>query len=220
MKQFLLFIYILFSTAVFSQQNKLDIGFIGGPNASYLRASASNSKIYPKIGFYAGLSAQYNFNKYCALHTEIAFEKKGCSERATFLDANGNIIGDPKFAFQYNCLTIPVLFRVSFGKKVKFFLNAGPYVSYLVNAEYKNIFGYNNPDGNYNETSYLHKMDAGITHGLGILIPVHDKLYASCELRDNFGVVGLFKSTPYYSNSQSYNYSLGLLFGLTYKFGK
>jgi len=220
MKQLLLFICLLFSITVFSQQNKFDLGIIGGPSITYLRSSAKNSKISPNIGFYAGVSAQYNFNKYCALHTEMAFERKGDATKVTLTDINGNVIGTPKFTFQYNCLTLPVLFRASFGEKVKFFLNAGPYVSYLLKAEYKNILGYNSSDGNnFNETSYLHKIDVGITQGLGIIIPVQNKLYLSCELRDNLGIVGLFKSTNY-SNGQSYNHSLALLFGLNYKFGK
>jgi hypothetical protein len=218
MKQSLLFIIcLLFSITVFSQQNKFDMGIIGGPNVSYLNSSVKNSKMYPKAGFYAGLSAQYNFNKYCAIHTEIAFDRKGSAEKVTFTDIYGNTIGTPKVTFQYNSLTLPILFRASFGEKVKFFLNAGPYVSYLLKAESKIPLSY--VDGTINETSDLHKIDAGITHGLGIIVPVKNKLYLSCELRDNWGVVGLFKSTNN-SNGQSYNHSLALLFGLTYKFGQ
>jgi opacity protein-like surface antigen len=219
MKNTFLFIFLLFSISAFSQQNKWDIGIIGGPGMTSIRKNY-DYKSNPNIAFYTGLSAQYNFNKHFAIHTELAFDRKGTKADITFTDVNGDVTGTGKVINQFNYLTLPILFRASVGNKVKYFLQAGPSLSYLFNATIKYSSTIDDPRYNLkiNRTSNTTRMDVGMSVGLGAQIPVNEKFAISCELRGNYGFVDLYNRNS--SNVNELNESVNFLVGLNYKLGK
>ena len=219
MKKTIVFIFLLFSISAFSQQNKWDVGIVGGPGITALAMNYAY-KPDPNIGFYTGLSGQYNFNEHFAIHTELAFDRKGTKVDLTFSDRNGNETGTGKQINQFNYLTLPILFRASIGNKVKYFLQAGPYLSYLLNETSKYSSSIDNPRYNLkiNGTSHTTPMDFGISAGLGALIPVKEKFAISCELRGNYGLVDLYNRHS--SNVNELNESLNFLVGVTYRLGK
>ncbi|HSY62384.1 MAG TPA: porin family protein [Cytophaga sp.] len=218
MKNTIVFFSLLFSISAFSQQNKWGVGIVGGPGITGLRSEWY--KPSPTLGFYTGLSAQYNFNNYFALHTELAFDRKGTSDKFSLTDSYGNAVGTAKITNQLNYLTMPVLFRASIGKKVKYFLQAGPYLSYLLNQTIKTVS--TTDEFHYipriNGTSHLPTMDFGMSAGLGILVPVKEKFSVSCELRGNYGLVNLLSKGS--GNIKEFNETLNMLLGITYKIGK
>lgn len=218
MKKTIVFIFLLFSISVFAQQNKWDVGIVGGPGITALTTNYAY-KPDPNIGFYTGLSGQYNFNAHFAIHTELAFDRKGTKVDITFSDRNGNKTGTGKQVNQFNYLTLPILFRATIGNKVKYFLQAGSYVSYLLNATFKNSSSIDDPrlNLNINETSHTTPMDFGMSAGLGVLIPVKEKFAISCELRGNYGFVDVFNRHS--SNVYELNESLNFLVGVSYKLG-
>jgi len=221
-KNTIVFIFLLLSISAFSQQNKWDIGIVGGPGITALRMKNwPVSPPSPTIGFYTGLSGQYNFNEHFAIHTELAFDRKGTSDKLTFTDVNGNIHGTGKAVNQLNYLTLPLLFRASVGNKVKYFLQAGPYLSYLLNQTSKYSISLEEPRYNFhiNGTAYMPSMDFGIVTGIGLLVPVKEKFSISCELRGNYGLVNL-TNTSNNSTIKRYNESLNFLVGIAYKLGE
>ncbi|WP_018342625.1 porin family protein [Cytophaga aurantiaca] len=218
MKKSIVFIFLLFSISAFSQQNKWYVGIVGGAGVTKIRTNFSY-KPNPNIGFYTGLSGQYNFSKHFAIHTELAFDRKGTKDNFTFSDINGNIIGPGKAINQLNYLTLPMLFRASIGNKVTYFLQAGPYLSYLLNQTSKYSSNIDDPQYNFkiNGTSYISRMDFGMSAGLGAVIPVKEKFSVSCELRGNYGLIKLSNNNS--ATIKSYNESLNFLVGISYKIG-
>lgn len=218
MKNTIVFFSLLFSISAFSQQNKWNVGIIGGAGVTALGGNY-NKKPDPNIGFYTGLSGQYNFNEHFAIHTELAFDRKGTSNKITYTDPSGNDVGTGKAINQLNYLTLPILFRASIGTKVKYFLQAGPYLSYLLNDTRKFSSGTDDPRYNFkvNVTSHTTQMDFGMSAGLGAVIPVKEKLAISFELRGNYGLVDLYNRRS--SNVNELNQSLNFLIGINYKLG-
>jgi hypothetical protein len=200
---------------VFGQQNKIDLGVEGGPSITFQRGNEILST-YNKlnIGFSCGLFFQYNFPKIFSLRANIAFERKGSSMSFSTIDTNG-ISTVIKGHSNFNYLTIPVLFHTTFGNKVKYFINVGTYIGYLISQSYiykNNLFP---PD---NSTSQYKPFDFGISGGLGFIIPVKDKFAISCELRNNLGLLNIAKGEIYNDGSIKTN-STNLLIGITYKIG-
>lgn len=222
MKKTIVFIFLLFSISAFSQQNKWNVGIVGGPSITALRMV--NSKLEPPTptaGFYFGISGRYNFTKNFSIHTELAFDRKGAVNNTTFTDASGNVLSTSKLATQFNYLTLPLLLRASVGSKVEYFLQAGPCVSYLLNQTYKysNTSVDQNAVHKSNGTMFRPDIDFGISAGLGIVVPVKEKITISFELRENYGLIDLTKNNSN-SNIKSYNESLSFLVGIVYKLGK
>lgn len=219
MKNTIVFIFFLFSISAFSQQNKWNVGIVGGSGITTIRHT--NSRWYkpsPTIGFYTGLSAQYNLNQHFAIHTELAFDRKGTSDKATLTDQSGNIVGTGKITNQFNYLTLPILFRASVGNKVKYFIQTGPYLSYLLNQTMKYS---SKEESSFNDsrnyTSQTPILDFGMSAGLGVAIPIKEKLAVSCELRGNYGFVDLNSKGS--ANTKALNESLNFLVGISYKIG-
>ena len=217
MKNTSVFIFLLLSISAFSQQNKWNLGIVGGPSITALRIVNYKMKTpTPTAGFYVGLSGRYNFTENLSIHTELAFDRKGAVNNSTFTDASGNLLATSKLKTQFNYLTLPVFFRASVGSKVKYFLQTGPYLSYLLNQTYKD--SYSSDDQNTihksNGTKFRPHMDFGISAGLGFVIPVKERFEISGELRGNYGFINLFSNN---SNVKQMNESLNLLIGISYK---
>ena len=204
-------------TIVRGQKNKFDVGVEGSPSLTFIRYYFPfPEKIFPIIGFSGGFFLQYNFPKTFSLRTNIDFEKKGTIDKVTLSDVSGNSV-NTSFHFNFDYLVMPVLFRATFGKKINYFINAGPYVGYLINQTFK--YNYLNKTNITNYTNSYNRFDAGITTGLGISIPVKEKILISCEIRNNIGLSNLVKDpTDSYPNKIKTN-STNLLIGFTYKLG-
>ena len=217
MKNTIVFFSLLFSISAFSQQNKWDVGIVGGPGITALRMV--NYKLEsptPTAGFYFGISGRYIFTKNISIHTELAFDRKGAVNNTTFTDASGDVLSTSKLVTQFNYLTLPLLLRASVGSKIEYFLQAGPYLSYLLNQTYK----YSNTSFNQNAvhksngTTFRPDMDFGISAGLGLVVPVKERFAISGELRGNYGFINLISNN---SNVKQTNESLNLLIGISYK---
>lgn len=221
MKNTIVFIFLLFSISAFSQQNKWDVGIVGGAGVTTIRRTNSNwYQLTPTVGFYTGLSVQYNFNEHFALHTELAFDRKGTKDEYTSSAPDGTVLSKYTVTNQLNYLTLPILFRASLGNKTKYFLQAGPYLSYLLNYTIKRSSSTTDDpllNASINRTSETPSIDFGMSAGLGAVIPVKEKFAVSCELRGNYGFVDLYSKGN--ANTQALNQSLNFLVGVTYKLG-
>jgi hypothetical protein len=205
----------LLPAMVYGQKSKIDMGLEGGPSITFQRGNEILSKYNNlRIGFSCGLFFQYNFPKIFSLRSNIAYEQKGSSMSFSTIDTNGNSTVIKGYS-NFNYLTIPVLFRSTFGSKVKYFINVGIFAGYLISQKYiyKNEFF---PPGN--ATSQYKPFDFGISGGLGIGIPVNENFVISCELRNNLGLLNIAKGEVYKGGSVKTN-STNLLIGIAYKPG-
>lgn len=216
---FIVVVVLCFQTNTFAQQNKFEAGIEGGSGLRFLWGNALVRQYNdPAIGFAYGAAFQYNFPKYFSIRTNLFFERKGCLSKGTYLDNNGNSLGTFRSQLDMDYLTLPILFRAGFGKKVKIFFNAGPYFSYLNKTTLK----YKGPNvsGTFvlDLTPNYKRIDIGLAAGIGFSMPLTKILALSFEIRNNLGLYNTSK-LPVYGNGSINTNSTNLLIGLAYKFG-
>lgn len=203
----------------YGQVNKFDIGVEAGPSLIFLRGNDfidNNHK--PTIGFTGGLFFQYNFKKIVSLRTNIAYERKGSVLTAQATDINGNPFGEITINTNFDYLTLPILVRATFGKKVQFFVNAGPYFGYLIKQTFVSK-GDNIPTTTSDNTSLDKRFDTGVSTGLGLSVPIKTKFAFSFEIRNNLGLYNT-SAVPVANNGTVKTNSTNFLFGFTYKLGQ
>lgn len=208
------------ATTSIAQNNTMEIGVEGGPNMIGLRGNEALKKFHNQgLGFFGGLSFQYNLNESISLRTGVAFERKGSVMKLDGYDVNGNFMGKITSYTNLNYLTIPVLFRYSLGvgENIKVFANAGPYMGFLM-ADRLVMKGAGDMKISENETQFQ-KTDFGISAGLGVLVPIGEKYSFSFEARNNLGLMDI-STGPIVNNGTIKTNALNFLVGFSYKLGK
>ena len=203
-------ILFLFCNQLNAQTNKFELGVEVSPSFTFLKGNDFIEKMYNgTLGYSGGISFQYNCGKRIALRTNIAYERKGGEGEFEFTDNYGASIGKGIVNLNFDYLTIPVLLRFTFGKRVKYFINGGSYIGYLINQTL--VFKGANSNGEINNTASYNSLDAGISFGTGLQYPIKEKIYLSSEIRGN---LGLYNTIP--GGDTKVN-SVNLLFGIAYR---
>ena len=202
-----------------AQQNKFELGVMGGPNAVKLVGNKFIETYYKRICLYsAGISVQYNFPKLFSIQSGLLYERKGGGDMNIIVtDEMGRKIGTASVTMNFDYLVMPLLAKVSLGKKTKFFLSAGAYLAYCQMAK----INYNSTaiDGYSRDlSSQYKKQDAGLMIGGGVAIPVLSKLSLSAELRYSQGLHDI-STDQVFKGEKVQTVSANLLIGLHYKFG-
>ncbi len=202
MKNFALTIIVLlgFSLTV-SAQKKGDVEF--GLNVGYNNSTVSDSEYAADSGsgFNFGGSMDYYFSNSWSIKGKLIYDQKGWD--------NGYIEDSDGFAyttdFNLNYLTIPVMANWHFGNKKNWYLEFGPYMGFLLNAEDVR-FGTDVTDG-------FNSNDFGLALGIGVKIPLNDKLKLFFEYEGQSGLKDIFKVNDYsaVTNSRS-SFNVGLNF--------
>jgi hypothetical protein len=206
---------LLSLTAIsFAQTNKFDIGVDAGPGLIYMYGNDIITKYnQPSVGVSADISFQYNINKIFSLKTMLSYDLKGNQATVYFTNQNGVNTGEKGTIHSYlDYLTLPILAKATFGRKIRFFVNAGPYISALVKTS-----------NNYNNVAYvngsLKPIDSGIQAGLGLTVPIKQYFELSIEDRNSVGLLNISRQ-PVINNGTVKTFSSALLVGFNYKFGK
>ncbi len=208
-----------YSLVLVGQANKFNIGLEGSPGLTSLRGNDILEKFNdPTIGFSGGLTFQYNFPKLISIRTNIAFERKGAIAKNQAIDVFGNQIGEVTIHTNFDYLTIPLLAKLTFGNKIKFFVNVGPYSSYLIKQTTVTDAINEFPKSKSNNTSNFNSIDFGLTTGLGAGLPVKDELLITLEIRNNLGLYNI-SSLPVANDGSIKTNSINLLIGIAYRFG-
>ncbi|MCA6364433.1 MAG: PorT family protein [Bacteroidetes bacterium] len=220
MKSIFAFFLISISLAANAQFNRLDIGVQGGVSRASLYG---NSSIYgghkARMGYAGGLFAQYNFTPHIALRSGVSFERKGSTLELTMMDITGAEIGTFRGKETFDYLTVPLLFRFSFGKKIQYFVNAGPYVGFLLKqTEYIEAFQIL-PETTNDLTANFKKNEFGASLGAGVNYALNDSYVFSVEVRNNLGLNNL-SALPLINMGTIKTNALGLLVGLHYRLGR
>lgn len=219
MKSLLIGVFVLIIGATsYGQPNKFDMGIEGSASLIFLRGNDFIEEHYqPDIGFSGGLFFQYNFKKILSLRTNVAGERKGAMYKNQLTNSNGQHIGEETIHVKFGYLTVPVLVRASFGKKVQFFVNAGPYFGFLIRQIYENQEY--NIIADYTEDNK--RFDTGISSGIGIIVPIKTKFAFSFEARNNIGLYNVSDPLSIVRNPGPIKTnSTNFLFGFTYKLGQ
>lgn len=214
------FVTVLFVTSnSFAQAFKWEFGVEGGAGIRSLRFDPKDSIYKTGVGFTGGLAGAYNFNNTWSLKLGAAYERKGADFEGTAAVNGVNTTFKGKTNVDF--LSIPVLVKARFGtgKKVKFFVNAGPYVGILLANKTKiDAFG-SNPSTEIDNKDSTKKVDFGIAAGLGVEFLVGKNMGFSVEARDNFGLTNLNDSKMTGAADIKTN-TANLMLGFCWKFGK
>jgi hypothetical protein len=137
-----------------------------------------------RVGYHAGLFVKAPLSNMLSIQPEVLYSTAG----AKFTYSGSNLtqtlgINPGEVRFNLNYVQVPILFMVNVGA---FNLHAGPYASYLLNANVKNL----QDSDPLNPTTLLElnaddfqRLDYGIAAGLGF-----DLKNAKMGLRYNYGL--------------------------------
>ncbi len=137
-----------------------------------------------------------------------------------------------------NYITLPLITNFEIGKKVKYYGYTGIYIGFLVKAEnYTSLISNSSSDLiiydlSYDPTEVFNKKEFGGLVGVGIKIPLCEKVEFIIDSRYNFGLTKAAKNTDFDYNSNQwtkdtpdnfqnvYNRSFSISLGILYKLNK
>ena len=214
------FIAIGITSSVNAQNSMFDLGLESGPNLSNVFISSPFFDVDSKPAIYGsgGFIFQYNFKNFLSIKTGFSYQRKGFQlNNLLFTDASGNTIyGNGKSNSRLDYLTFPVLVKASFGKKVQFFVNAGPYAGYLLQkTDRTTLNGSSTTQKDDLKYAGLNRWDFGVAGGIGIAIPIRTFWVISVEARNYTGLMDIATS----SNAQWRTNTTDLRVGVAYKLG-
>lgn len=195
MKKLVVTMVMVFGCAsVVLAQGKGDVEF--GLNVGYNSSSvySSGDSSDTGSGFNVGAAADYYFSDRWSIKGKMIYDQKGWN--------NGFIeFENGTFTTNYNLdyLTVPVMANWHFGSKRNWYLNFGPYAGFLLSANETRF------DTDVKEA--FNTTDFGLALGIGVKIPVSDKVKIALEYDGQSGFSDIFKN----NNGESLKNSRGSL---------
>ena len=196
---------------------KFTLGVEGGPNISSLRGENTNEdlldpKIFYSVGIYSDYLAYNNFSLKLGAYYQI----KGAKSDILFTDNTGTEIGTFELREVFKYISVPLLVKYQFGKKILFYINGGPTISFLMkqNMEFDSPKQF--PLDNIDRTEYYKSTDFALSFGVGSYVPLTNKFNISIDLRNDLGLTDVSDN----SNVTGYklkNNSLNMMIGVNYK---
>lgn len=194
----------------------ISIGAKAGANFSRVEFTPSVDQSFIP-GMNAGLAIRYIEENHFGFIWEVNFEQRGWQE--SFDE------GDFEYKRTVNYLQIPFLAHIYFGRRGKFFINAGPSVSFTLSDKISSNFDYKNVgsvQGFPLRTTYqlampIHqKVDYGITGGIGGEFSINRRNSIYLDARFYYGLGNMLKSGRTHdlrgSNSMTISVSAGYWF--------
>jgi hypothetical protein len=218
-----------------AQNSMFDLGIEGGFNRSQFLASENSSSsnlpsksysgnISPSIG----VNLQVNTRRFFSFKTGVSFDRKTYTTREEIISSTES--SQRRYVNTFDYLSIPLLGKLTFGKKVQLFMNAGVYFAILAN---QNIWTEGSSivisqgQNHYNEFSSSEstinrykRCDFGLIGGIGIGVPIKKHWYISLEAREVLGVMKIYdprKTTT--TTPPTKQASFQMLLGVSYKLG-
>jgi opacity protein-like surface antigen len=162
-----LLVTLLFSAVAKAQgRGNIEFGLNTGYNASYV----NNYYEYLdyRNGYNFGASLDFYFSQDWSLKVKAIYDKKGWNHDLINVDGNNFVTN-----YDLTYLTVPVMANWHFGNYHDWYINFGPYIGFLMDAE-DTRFGYDIKDS-FNET------DFGVALGLGVKIPISNYVKINLE---------------------------------------
>lgn len=226
---------LLASICTFAQDKKFEFGLEAGPSMelipSMLKKNNSNfasSTYRPQVGFNITPTFQYNFHRIFSFRVGLGYQnvRYAIQDSPYYYEVNNGIevIGTTNSRQSLHSFTLPAMIRATFGSKIQFFANIGTNltVSTAANGRYDFTPSPNHTDfeaWSLEKVNGAYNISLGLLSGLGINVPVTDRLNFSVEARNEVTLLRA-EDLPYrfgrYKNSVRVIPSL--LVGFSYKF--
>jgi hypothetical protein len=224
--------------------HEFNLGARGAVNASMLYAGSNElNKGYSFDASYTvGLTGSYALNNLLSLVAEVDYAKLSTVRNgvqpllpgSAMMPATGQLFADFKKKESFSYIETPVMLRITTGKKVKMFANAGPYAGFLTAAKittsgnsvlYKDVKG-QIPEGSTTIYSFAGDKDAtsnfttvnfGVAGGIGASY-AYNKHTFSVDARYNLGLTNIRTNEAVYGINNLQTIALGL--GYSYQLFK
>lgn len=177
-------------------ESRVDLGVRGGVAFSEVMFKPSITQKFG-MGSTFGVSFRYSEENHFGLIAEVNFVQRGWAEKFEDLPY--------KYQRKLNYIEIPVMSHIYFGRRGKFFFNAGPEVAYYLGDKITSDFDYVNPGDlpGFNDknrrTAQLtmeptQKLDFGIVGGLGGEFSINSRNSLAVEARVYYGIGNVMPS--------------------------
>lgn len=168
-------------TSLAQGKGDVEFGFNVGLNSSSMVVSNSNLQPNPGNGFNAGFAGDYYFSDRWSIKGKLIFEQKGWNNGFYEYQPGKSYITN----YNLNYLTIPIMANLHLGRKREWYLNFGPYAGFLVSAD--------ETSGGTNVKDIFNTTDFGLALGVGLKLPLSDKLKIFFEYDGQAGITNTFK---------------------------
>jgi len=201
-KLFTIFLVVASCSTAFSQEKgNFEYGFNVGLNVSGVTVG-TNYTSDSKIGFNVGAFGDYFFSDRWSIKAKLNFDQKGWNGGYFSNNNVGSLTN-----YRYDYLTVPLMANWHFGRKRNWYLNFGPYVGFLIDAKETNL------DIDLKDLS--ESIDAGLALGIGVKIPVTDKIKILLEVDSQSGLADIIKNNQGGSTTNNRSsLNAGFVFGL------
>lgn len=194
-------------STVNAQLDKGDFELGAGIGASFSNVTVSgnsenSTNSLTSINF--GASGEYYFSDRWGIKAELNYDQKGWADGFIF---NEDTLENTTTDFQLSYLTIPVMANWHFGSTRKWYLNFGPYIGVLLNAEDSRL--------GMDVKEAFNTTDFGLAFGIGYKFEIADNTKLYIEYDGQSGVSDVFKNNEGDSvtNGRS-SFNVGVLFSL------
>jgi hypothetical protein len=198
-------------------QSKYNLGLVLGPNYTSLRGSDFLQGTKPGFGYLVGVSIEYVINKTFSISSGCNFEQKVIKNESDFgfnyfdettgMIVLNNINESTNNKYQY--LSFPLFFKYSMGKNKSFYLNGGPFISFLQTHKKESKFVNKSGEAIIYSSAWKYNFpladeisgDYGISLAIGKTFEIDMKNKVSIELRYNLGLKNTIEDIQIYGES-------------------
>jgi opacity protein-like surface antigen len=189
------------SCAAAQTANQAEYGFGIGLNQSTVQYSGTGENATYKNGFNLGVSAAYSFSDRWGVKARVIYDEKGWADGFLVLNDGTEIDG---VDYHLDYITVPIMANWRFGRMRNWYLDFGPYMGFLVNA--------NESSNSANVRPLFNSTDVGLALGIGVKIPLTDKAKLFFEYEGQGGLTNVFaQGDGTYQNIRS-SINVGLIF--------
>ena len=221
----LFLIVFFFLNGILLSQEKISLGLNTGITYSDFRGNTFFNDYKYGFDFLFGVSVDYKIKDRLFISSDLNYERKSANK---FYEINNTvglsggtivIVGIPfgenppdkpefKFQTKFEYVSIPILLKYFISENNDFYINAGPYIGYLLNT--KNVDDGKESDLDFNND--FDKIDLGFSVGIGYNLELNQTNYLNFELRNNLGLTNINSNNNSLFNSTKTN-SLNLILG-------
>jgi len=169
-------------------QSKLKFGVNGGLTYSSFRGNPQIETLDAGLDFLVGVSFEYKLKERLTLAANINYDRKTATDNPYIQIIENpddpSFYGKVKIKFRNQYLSLPILLKYKFGTNDSFFINGGPFLSFLLKSELTN----NYDDTSSDQTDNFKTFDYGLTFGFGKKFKLKNNNELSIEIRENLGL--------------------------------
>jgi len=194
----------MFNLNAQSSKGDVELGIgLGFNYSNVVVGSNAENATGSKTGLNVSAVGEYFFSDRWGIKAKLIYDQKGWGD-GFFDDENGSITTD----FNLNYITIPVMANWHFGSTRKWYLNFGPYVGILLNAETEKR--------GIEVTEAFSSTDFGFAYGIGYKFDVADnaKLYIEWDGQSGFSDVFEISDSGSSVRNGRGSFNVGVLFNL------